>query len=280
MGTLLLCNRPLAAMPYYIDELSLNIYSVEELCYVIEHHPFLLDEGFFDDDLICWIEKEVGDEDLAEGLRETLKKEQGVTKLVELLLNATGYLSYEAGMSILLQLREMQNKTVFERRKMRADRYAENKKYVNALLEYRRILQMEEECKANPVVCGNIWHNQGTVFARLFLFREAKECFEKAYQYNMNPESVYGAMAACHFLGEQEEPVKLSGKYGIDEQEVVQLGERLENISKSDEILRMEQEIDTIFAEETISEESGLEENAALMQVLLKWKAEYQKNCR
>lgn len=281
MGALLLCNRPIAAMPYYIEALSLNIYSLEEVCYVIEHHPFLMDEGFFDDDLILWIEREVGEGELAEQLRQALRKEQGITKLVELILNTTGYLTYEAGMRILSQIREMQHKTVFERRKMRADRYVENKKYINAILEYRRILQMEEECKKNPVVCGNIWHNQGTVFARLFLFREARECFEKAYQYHMNPESIYEAMAACRYLGEDEELMKLAVKYGIDEQEVVELGERWRRISRSEAIVNVEEEIDAMFAEESdFWQEVPLEENAALMQMLRDWKVEYQKNCR
>lgn len=281
MGALLLCNRPIAAMPYYIEALSLNIYSLEEVCYVIEHHPFLLDEGFFDDDLILWIEREVGEGELAEQLRQALRKEQGITKLVELILNTTGYLSYEAGMRILSQIREMQHKTVFERRKMRADRYVENKKYINALFEYRRILQMEEECKKNPVVCGNIWHNQGTVFARLFLFREARECFEKAYQYHMNPESIYEAMAACRYLGEDEELMKLAVKYGIDEQEVAELGERWRRISRSEAIVNVEEEIDAMFAEESdFLREVPLEENVALMQMLHDWKVEYQKNCR
>jgi len=277
MGALLLCNHPIAAMPYYIEALSLNIYSMEELCYVIEHHPFLLDEGFFDEELISWIEREVGEGELAEQLRQSLRKELGITKLVELILNATGYLSYETGMNILGQIREMQHKTVFERRKMRADRYVENKKYINALLEYRRILQMEEECKKNPIVCGNIWHNQGTVFARLFLFWEAKECFEKAYQYHMNLESVYEALAACRYLGEDEMLMNLARKYSITEQEVAELSERWTHISRSDAIVRVEEEIDAVFAD---LQEDSLEENTALMQMLCDWKAEYQKNCR
>ena len=281
MGALLLCNCPIAAMPYYIETLSLNIYSLEELCYVIEHHPFLLDEGFFDDELILWIEREVGEGELAEGLRQSLRKEQGITKLVELILNATGYLSYDAGMRILSQVREMQHKTVFERRKMRADRYVENKKYINALLEYRRILQMEEECKKNPVMCGNIWHNQGTVFARLFLFREARECFEKAYQYHMNMESIYEAMAACRYLGEDDELAKLAKLHGISESEVAQLSERWTSISRCDAIVNVEEEIDTLFAgENDFFREISLEENKALMQLLCDWKVEYQKNCR
>ena len=281
MRALLLCNRPIAAMPYYIEALSLNIYSLEELCYVIEHHPFLLDEGFFDEELIGWIEREVKEVELAEQMRQSMRRELGITKLVELILNATGYLSYEAGMNILGQIREMQHKTVFERRKMRADRYVENKKYINALLEYRRILQMEEECRKNPVVCGNIWHNQGTVFARLFLFREAKACFEKAYRYHMNLESIYEAMAACRYLGEDEALMELARKYGISEQEVAELTERWTHISRSEAIARVEEEIDMIFAGEShFLREVPLEENAALMQMLHDWKAEYQKNCR
>ena len=281
MGALLLCNRPIAAMPYYIEALSLHIYSLEELCYVIEHHPFLLDEGFFDDELIGWIEREIKETELAEQLRQALRKELGITKPVELILNATGYLSYEAGMNILGQIREMQHKTVFERRKMRADRYVENKKYINALLEYRRILQMEEECKKNPVVCGNIWHNQGTVFAKLFLFREAKECFEKAYRYHMNLESIYEAMAACRYLGDEEAFMGLAKKYDIAESEAAELAERWDRISCSDAILRREEEIDALFAKESeFLQEVPLEENAALMQMLHEWKMEYQKNCR
>ena len=47
MGDLLLCNYPLAAMPYYIEELSINIYSLEELCYLMEYCAFLPEETFF-----------------------------------------------------------------------------------------------------------------------------------------------------------------------------------------------------------------------------------------
>ena len=263
MGELLLCNHSIAAMPYYIEAISLNIYSLEELCYVIEHHTFLMEEGFFEEDLLVWIERELGAKKLSEELRLALDKETGVIKLVEMILNETGYLPYSAALEVISQIREMQHKTVFERRKIRADRYAENRKYISALSEYRRILQMEEECRKNPVVCGNIWHNQGTVFARLFLFREAKECFEKAYQYHMNLESIYEAMAACSFVGEDSEVLQLAEKYGIDKQEIEKLQGNWADRKEHAKI-----------------EDAPLEEDGALMQLLIQWKADYQKNCR
>ena len=37
MGDLILCNQQLAAMPYYIENVSLNVYSLDELCYYIKN---------------------------------------------------------------------------------------------------------------------------------------------------------------------------------------------------------------------------------------------------
>jgi len=281
VGELLLCNHSIAAMPYYIEAISLNIYSLEELCYVIEHHTFLMEEGFFEEELILWLEREVGAKKLAEELRTELQKEAGVIKLVEMILNEAGYLSYRDALEVISQIREMQHKSVFERRKIRADRYVENKKYISALLEYRRILQMEEACRQNPVMCGNIWHNQGTVFARLFLFEEAKECFEKAYQYHMNLESIYGALAACNFLGDEHELMRTAKKYGIDKQEVVKLQEDWSNSRCCTKVEEVVAEIEALFGEDTdLLQDTSPEENIALMQVLRQWREDYQKNCR
>ena len=48
MGELILCSHPIAAMPYYIDNISLNVYSLEELCYYIENHLYLIKGTSYD----------------------------------------------------------------------------------------------------------------------------------------------------------------------------------------------------------------------------------------
>ena len=40
MGELLLCNEAIAAMPYYIEGVSINVYSIEELNYYIINISF------------------------------------------------------------------------------------------------------------------------------------------------------------------------------------------------------------------------------------------------
>ena len=43
MGELLLCKESIAAMPYYIEGISLNVYSMEELCYFIQNNTYLIE---------------------------------------------------------------------------------------------------------------------------------------------------------------------------------------------------------------------------------------------
>ena len=275
MGDLLLCSLELAAMPYYIEEASINIYSLEELCYLMEHAIFIPEESFFEEDFFLWIEHEIGEKNLAERLRDAARKEQKVTQYFEILFQATDYLSKETKAQVLFLLQQIQSKSVFERRKMRADRYLENKKYVNAILEYRRLLQMEEECRKNVALYGNILHNIGTAFARLFLFEQAKECFLSAYSKNGNMESVYAAMAACRYLGNEEELKGITVKYGISEEEERQLRETWTHISRCSQIASFESKINQIFEENMVP----LEDNEKLLQILDEWKKEYQKSC-
>ena len=51
MGELILCSEPIAAMPYYLEGVSLNIYSLEELSYYIMHNTYLIERDFMNEEL-------------------------------------------------------------------------------------------------------------------------------------------------------------------------------------------------------------------------------------
>ena len=276
MGELLLCNYSIAAMPFYIDALSCNIYSLEELCYLIEHNVFLLEDDFFEEELFLWIEREVGAKELAAALREAEQEEKGLSKFVELLFRETGYWDVPFVQQLLKQIESLAHKSVLERHKMRADRYVENQKYFPAILEYRKILQMEEECKKNPVLCGNIWHNQGVAFARLFLFEEAKECFLTAYKYHSNLMSIHAALATCLYLEDEEERKLLAERYGVSESKAQEICEEWKAVQESQEVLDFETQLGRIFDGADVT----LEKNPELKELLLGWQKEYQKNSR
>ena len=44
MGTLKLCRDRQAQNPFFLEGLSVSVYTLEELCYAIESNLFLLDE--------------------------------------------------------------------------------------------------------------------------------------------------------------------------------------------------------------------------------------------
>ena len=69
MGELLLCNGPIAAMPFYLEGVSINIYSIEELDYYIINNVYLLDKSFMNQELCAWIENQANLKKLAEHLK-------------------------------------------------------------------------------------------------------------------------------------------------------------------------------------------------------------------
>ena len=274
MGELILCNQTLAALPYYFENVSLNVYSLEEICYYLEKNLYLLDSDFMSEELCVWIEKELKLKTLAECLREVIFKNGTMVEFVSLILDETAYCSRSARTQILQGLNEMQNKSPFECGKIRGDRYMENGKYVNAILEYRRLLQMQGEYKHQTVLCGDMWHNLGVAYARLFLFEESVNCFFEAYKWNQNYHSLEQAMAACHcgkMTGKLEE---LKHSFGITDEEVERLLDEWSQVSRREKITSFEESIDTLFEQNY----GPLAEDTRISGILDNWKATYRKN--
>lgn len=276
MGELILCNQEIAAMPYYLESVSCNVYSLEELSYCIETQLYLIDAEIMNEELCDWIEKELKEKELAKRLKEIIQKEGSFVDFVELLLRESCYCEKASMEHILTVLSELQNKSAFECGKIRADRLMENKKYVHAILEYRRLLQMEEDCKNEPVLTGNIWHNMGSAFAKLFLFHEAGECFLKAYEKNQNHVSLTACITAYQCAKEQAKVKLVAEKYGISEEEQAEISKEWTKAGRNEAVTAFEQETDEIFSEGW----SEPLENPRLAEIITNWKKEYNKNGR
>ena len=200
MGELILCSHPMAAMPYYIDLFAVNVYSLEEISCCIEKNYAFIEEDFMDPELAVWIKEELSEEKLAEDLVKC-QKAGNIVAYVKTLLYSNSYTPDETVLKICEEIRKMQEKSAFELGKIRADRYAENGKYMKALGMYRRLLQMKEDCVKNSKMHGMILHNLGSVYARLFEFDEALNCFLKAYDINHMTESLNAYKECTNFAG-------------------------------------------------------------------------------
>lgn len=197
-----MCGSSIAAQPYYIESVSLNIYSLEELCYYIENDTDRLDEGFFEEELYAWIEQELDCGSLAEGLRALADRKEPMASSVRLIMEESAYFEDEQKQEILRQLIELEGKEGFEKSRLRADRLLKNGRYAKSILEYQRLLE-EDALSAEDI--GNIRHNMGVASAGMFLYDHAAEYFKKAYDYNNNPESLRQMHYALQCMEELKE---------------------------------------------------------------------------
>lgn len=264
-----MCRQALAALPFYLEDASLNIYSLEELSYYIENNLYFLGKEFMSEELCGWLEKELGLKDTAEKLRDICRQNGTLFEFVMCILQESGYCPKEKILQIAKSLQEMEHKSEYECGKIRADRYMENQKYVSAIYEYRKLLTMKEE--KNPILVGNVWHNMGCAYAKLFLFEEAVACYKKAYAQNQNPESLRESLFSYRCMQDETGFEQTVEEYGVSEEEVSKIRRRIQETCESEEIREFEQKTDALF----------LEENEAKINAqIAAWKDIYRKNCR
>lgn len=186
MGELLLCSHDLAFVPYYIDSIGLNIYSLEELCYYLVENTDLIEPSLMDADLVEWIRLELKLPALAGRLEKQKEENKSLLEFVLTLISGCNYCTGEETERIKAILTDFENKSEAECKKIRADRLLQKKRYHAAILEYKRLLAFPEVTGA---LAGDICHNMGTAYAGLFSFKEAADCYERAYEMNQNPHS-------------------------------------------------------------------------------------------
>ena len=167
MGELLLCGRELASVPYYIESISLNVYSLEEICYYLKEYIDLVEVSFMDKELIRWIGQEL-------------------IEFVNAIVSGCNYCTPEECKTMAEKLAIFENKTEIECKKIRADRLLEKKRYQASILAYQKLL---EHSGISGAFAGDIYHNLGTAYAGMFLFEDAAESYGKAFQRNQNPIS-------------------------------------------------------------------------------------------
>lgn len=190
MSELILCTGRIASLPYYLENAELNIYSLEELCYYVSHNLYALDRDLMTEELISFIEHELGETELASKLRQVRRGEDSVYQFFMTILLGSGYLSKKELQECDQVLKSLRNKSEFECRKIRADHYLARELFARAITEYRTLLDSDAGRRESKETVGNVWHNLGCAYAGLFLFAEAEECFFTAADKNQSPESV------------------------------------------------------------------------------------------
>lgn len=190
MGSFILCQTQKAEHPFYVENIAVNIYSMEELCYFLYHNLYLIDRTIINEELCAWIGDELKLAQLAAKLKLKVGKFASAEDFLYPIFKEINYLTYEELKELNRRLKKMDEETVLERQKKKGDSLVENGMYVSAIRVYQKLLA-QERTEQEPVgFTASVYHNLGCAYSYLFQMEKAVECFEKAYLAAPNSESM------------------------------------------------------------------------------------------
>lgn len=146
MSGYILCQVKRAKLPYYIENISTNIYSIEELCFYFYHNIYLLDSTILNEELCFWIRDQLGLKKLADNLYKHLDDEDmKVGDFILPVFKEINYLSLGEFRKLNRQIQQLAKEPEVLRQKRKGDYLMEHGKYVNAIKVYQKALRQETE---------------------------------------------------------------------------------------------------------------------------------------
>ncbi len=272
MGDLILCSFQTAARPYLIQGSGFPIYSLEELCYYMEENFYMLDKKLLNFGLCIWLRQEIGCRELAFLLDRQLRTREPLYRAALLILEKSE--CYEQ--SELAALEELfasvDGKAVMECRKLKADQYLMHGRYAQAVHEYRQLLRKENTGRMTDELRGQLYHNQGVAYARLFLFAEAAECFREAYRQNKSSKSLDGYLFALDYLETSDGSKQSKTELEVDFHTMKDALDRLRTIQEAAGDGTETKRLSGLLDAGAVSFEKTKQELSDI------WKQEYRKN--
>ena len=276
-GRLILTGEHRNTVPYHFGLSGIRIYSLEELCYYIKNHVYAVSLETFGDDLIYWIEKNLGDKLLAKRMREAKKNERSLKEMVRMTLLSIDYDSKEEIREIQKTIEEIELQNPVEAKKVEADNYLRYGKLLEALLTYEKVdLMMEEnEDMVTREFKGNVYHNMGIAYARLTNGNAALECFKKAFALNQSERTRDSWLMLLKILGREEEMLLETNRMLLAP-EIVELYQQ--QLAEAEEMSQRRAAFEMLAKIKDISsDERWLELEPEIMEWLEKEKSEYRK---
>lgn len=248
MSGYILCQVRRAKIPYFIENISLNIYSIEELCYYLYNNLYLIDQTVINERLCVWLREELDLPALAAKLRPHLGKFACAEDILYPIFKEINYLSYEELKALNVKLQELNAEAPAVREKRKADALMEHGMYVHAVKVYQKILKREHLEKIREGLTEDIYHNLGCAFCYLFQMDKAVNCFRKAYSLGQSQKALENYLAAFLLTRSQAEFEKLAEKLEVDAATRQHVQDQLDAFSK------VSQEITDVNADEVLDQ--------------------------
>ncbi len=218
MGKLILCSGVRTSRPYGFAGTEDRVYSIEELCYYLYHHPYMIEDEIYNDALIEWIGTELKLTQRSKKLQELKRQKADVKTMVTVVLCSADYYTEQEIKSLLRTLDEIIGMPKIKRCCIKAEQYLAGRQYREAATEYERILASEEAAALSPEEYGDILHNLALVKLHTSGFSEAEQLFGWAYERNAREDSLCQYLYTLYLSGDMDRYEQKLREYEVSEE--------------------------------------------------------------
>lgn len=187
MGNIVLCKKHKAKNPYEITRIHKRIYSIEELCYYLTHNIYLIDNTIMNDQFCKWISDELKLTNLSIEIKEALLDRCGREKFILMIITYANIYSQSELNQLEDVLLKIKDKKDVEIRKSKADNLLENGEIEEAILVYQAILRETWDDTILREFYGKVYACLGAAYGKCFLYHEAMEMYDQAFQICNDP---------------------------------------------------------------------------------------------
>ena len=240
MSSLILCHKKKAKQPYEVAQIQRKIYTMEELCYYLCNHLYLIDYTLMNEKLCEWLEDELELSELANNLRRILEQNGSMEQFVITIL---AYASiYTTGELSRIQdvLETLKNQRPFEKQKYKADNLLSSGSIKSAIMIYQGILYGERDESLDGKFYGRVFACLGAAYGRIFLYEEAAKMYETAFQICEDQSMLKAYLYACRCYMSAEAYGKLIGKSQMYIEMDAELTKEVDDLSNEIQVLQYE----------------------------------------
>ena len=240
MSSLILCHKKKARNAYEIARIHRRIYTIEELCYYLCNHLYLVDYTIMNERLCDWLEEELGLSELSDRLRNLLAENAMMEQFVVTILAYSSIYTTAELTRIQDVLDRLKNQRPIEKQKYKADNLLESGSVKSAILAYREIIHGERDDSVDGKFYGKVYACLGAAYGRLFLYKEAAKMYQAAFQICEETSMLKAYLYACRKYMNSEEYARLLQKSSIYQSVNSEITQDIEEIENHVKVLQYE----------------------------------------
>lgn len=214
-------NEKKAKKPYRLELFDLNIYSIEELCYLIRNKTTLIDRSIMCDGLLSYLDDELGYQ--VSSMRQLVHFKGSLSTYCQELLSLSQFpVSKDEWERIRETLNENELLTPFVRMVRQADALFEEEHYYKAFHAYAGNLQVAQKNTEKAYLYAQM---AKSAFL-LFHYDVAEEFFMKSYHECEEESSLLGFLLCKRFIMSKQQYISFATR----NQEYYELTLRVERL--------------------------------------------------